>query len=114
MYPSRHGEHEHGAHGRCHGYGHELRLDDIEVEHDGHSWRHEEETDVAYEKLRQAAHPLQAYDAELEQQREYEHAEDARRKGHVGEVYDELSQCEAAKEYGQLTYYHISVKEYSA
>lgn len=79
VYPACDGKHKDGRNDRSHDNRPKLRLYNVKVEHDGHSWRDEEETDVANKKFGNAAHPFKADDLELQQKRKEKHTKNARR-----------------------------------
>ena len=63
-------QHDDGAQQGSQGDRQYLRLDQVEIEHQGHAWRYEEKTEIGDEEIRQATHPFQFDDLQLQQERQ--------------------------------------------
>ena len=87
--------------------GHNLCLYQVEIEHKSHAWRHEEETEVCDEEIRQAAHPLQFNYFQLEQQRKDKHTNDACRQFYARNADYKLAKSEATEKNETLSYHII-------
>ena len=102
MNPSGHDEDENGAEDGGSDDRDELGFDQIEIEHQAHAWRYEEEGQVEGEELGNSFDPVQFHNAQLEQEGERQHSDDAGGQFGAGEIDQQLPEGEASEDDGTL------------
>ena len=101
-------QHNYRAHDRCQNDGEQLGLYQVKIEHQRHSRRNKEETEIGHEKVAQTFNPLRLHPAEPEKQREQQHSDDARRQSDSGQPDYQLAQSKTSEKDGALSYHFLS------
>ena len=107
MRPSSDDKDQNGADDCCYRNRDELSFDNVEVEHQGNAWWHEEEAHVGNEEVRHPFYPFLLDDLHLQQGRQKEHADDAARYGDACQPYNQFADSKATKDDETLSYHKM-------
>ena len=98
MCPPCHDKHQHRADNGSYDNRQQLGLDEVEIEHEGYAWRHEEEAHIGDEEIGHPLHPLQLNGFHLQQDGQQHHPNDATWDGDTCQPHNQLTYSETRKD----------------